>query len=117
MVHRNYCVCLPPVIFDELLSYFDLSGMPGLTELSRTEESHSGPILIPESILYGDKSFTEVFVSIFGVLIIWGYYCLNGYLKKSQWVFRFMGCLYSMGTYTPENTISWLDHKGQSSTV
>lgn len=67
-VYNVIIVCIyspvPPVIFDELLSYFNLSGLPDLKEIPRTQDSHSGPIFIPGSLIYGDETFSRMFVSI-----------------------------------------------------
>lgn len=59
-----YFTLVPEVTFDELLPYFDLTGIRGVMELPREEESNSGPILIPGSLLYGDKLRSTVYVSV-----------------------------------------------------
>ena len=72
---RNYCRLnlilfhdvVAPVQFEELLPFFDLSGVPGVKELPRTQDSNSGPIFIPgpsASLLYGDELITKVYVSV-----------------------------------------------------
>lgn len=62
-IDYSFSFLVPGVIFDEFLPYYDLSGIPGLKELERTQDSHSGPIFIPGSMIYGDEVIRKVFVS------------------------------------------------------
>ena len=67
-VHLTYVLLLPclvpEVIVNDQLPYFDLTAVPGVMELERVEESNSGPIVIPNSIIYGDDVVDTVYVSI-----------------------------------------------------
>lgn len=56
---------VPSLVLEELLPFFNLTGVPNLKELPRTPESHSGPIFIPGpsgSLLYGDEIIKQIYV-------------------------------------------------------
>ena len=51
------------VIFDEFLPFYNLSGIPGLQELPRAQDSNSPPIFVPGGLIYGAEEVTQIFVS------------------------------------------------------
>lgn len=62
---------VPPVMFEESLPFYNLTGIPGLKELPRAQDSHSGPIFLPgsTSLLYGDQLITKIYVSAVFVVV------------------------------------------------
>ena len=59
----SYCAIVPEVVFEESLPFFDLSGIPGVRELPRTQDSNSEVILVPDGLRFGDTSISQVYVS------------------------------------------------------
>ena len=53
----------PNINFVELLSFYDLSGINGVKELPRIQESTSPPIYIPNFLIYGNDIVKSVHVS------------------------------------------------------
>ena len=53
----------PDINFVELLSFYDLSGINGVKELPRIQESTSPPIYIPNFLIYGNDIVKSVHVS------------------------------------------------------
>lgn len=60
-----YFPFLDPSVVPVSVPFYDLAGLPGLRELPRTQDSHSGPIFLPgsASLLYGDELITKIYVS------------------------------------------------------
>ena len=50
-------------LLDEFLPFYELSGVPGLQELPRTQDSHSPPIFVPGGLVFGREEVTQVYVS------------------------------------------------------
>ena len=61
MLHFWYLV--PDVIFDEFLPFYDLSDIPGVTELPRRPDAYSESILVPGGMVFGDLVVAKMFVS------------------------------------------------------
>ena len=51
------------VVFEESLPFFDLSGIPDVHELPRTQDSNSEVIFVPDGLRFGDISVTQIYVS------------------------------------------------------
>ena len=51
------------VVFDAFLPFYNLTGIPGLQELPRMQDSNSPPIFVPGGLIYGAEEVTQVFVS------------------------------------------------------
>lgn len=51
------------IVDDDQLPYFGLNEIPGVMELERVEESDSGPIAIPNSLIFGDDILDTIYVS------------------------------------------------------
>ena len=63
---------VPEVEFVESLPFFDLSGIPDMSELPRTQDANSERIFVPNGMIFGDQVITQVFVSLYlYALILW----------------------------------------------
>ena len=66
MLH-TYCINsgpdVPVIELPEFVSYFDLEGFSGVTELRREKDANSEPISIPLGLLFGNRIVTTAYVS------------------------------------------------------
>lgn len=60
---KSFHSLVPPVMFEDILPFFDLSVLPNVKELPRMLDAISPPIFIPGELIFGNASVDRVYVS------------------------------------------------------